>query len=118
MSINNTTRFDWDKVTTMLNNKNQESYVDPLLKTYTDAAKEEQDAVNSPRHYNANGNIECIDSIEASMSVEQFKGYCKGNAQKYIWRMSYKKNAIEDLRKARWYLDRLIDAEMKTPTDI
>jgi hypothetical protein len=42
------------------------------------------------------------------MSLDQFQGYLKGNCQKYIWRMSYKGKALEDLKKARWYLDKLI----------
>lgn len=65
------------------------------------------DPVNKPTHYQA-GDIECIDAIKASMSDEQFLGYLKGNVEKYVWRMSYKGKPVEDLRKARWYLDRLI----------
>ena len=44
---------------------------------------EEEDAVNSPDHYNT-GNIECIDAIEESMSSVAFKGYLKGNCMKYL----------------------------------
>lgn len=62
------------------------------------------DAIN-PSHYQSE--IECIDAIKASMTKEQFKGYLKGNVQKYIWRYE-KKNGVEDLKKAQWYLDRLI----------
>jgi hypothetical protein len=36
-------------------------------------------------------------------------GFCLGNAMKYIWRADLKRDAIEDLRKARWYLDREIE---------
>ena len=50
------------------------------------------------------------------MSVEAFKGYLKGNVEKYVWRMSYKGRPVEDLRKARFYLDRLIGIEVKNPT--
>lgn len=66
------------------------------------------DAVNNPSHYKA-GDIECIDAIRASMSKEQFIGYLKGNVEKYVWRMSYKGRPVEDLRKARWYLDRMVE---------
>jgi hypothetical protein len=62
------------------------------------------DAIN-PSHYQSE--IECIDAIKASMTKEQFKGYLKGNVQKYIWRYE-QKNGVEDLKKAQWYLDRLI----------
>tara|TARA_R110002020_G_scaffold126093_4_gene283762 strand:- start:1274 stop:1579 length:306 start_codon:yes stop_codon:yes gene_type:complete len=65
------------------------------------------DNVNAPFHYNA-GKIECIESIKASMSIEAFKGYLKGNCQKYLWRFDYKGKAKEDLQKASWYLNKLI----------
>ena len=65
------------------------------------------DVVNKPHHYNT-GNIECIDAIKESMEPEQFLGYLKGNCLKYLWRYEYKGKPVEDLRKARWYLERLI----------
>ena len=66
------------------------------------------DPVNSPIHYaDTNGGIECIEAIEASMSMEEFKGFLKGNVQKYVWRYA-QKNGVEDLKKAKWYLERLI----------
>ena len=65
------------------------------------------DAVNNPSHY-ASGDIECIDAIEASMSREAFCGYLKGNVQKYMWRYEKKINPVEDLKKAQWYQNRLI----------
>ena len=66
------------------------------------------DAVNSPSHY-ASGEIECIDAIKASMTPEAFTGYLKGNVQKYMWRYEKKVNPAEDLKKAQWYLARLIE---------
>jgi predicted nucleic acid-binding Zn ribbon protein len=60
----------------------------------------------NPQHYKS-GNIECIDTIKASMTHESFKGYLKGNIQKYIFRYEQKKG-LEDLQKAEWYLTRLI----------
>ena len=66
------------------------------------------DPVNSPAHYADNfGGIQCIDAIETSMSTEEFKCFLKGNVQKYVWRYS-QKNGAEDLKKAKWYLERLI----------
>jgi hypothetical protein len=64
------------------------------------------DVVNRPEHYRQGG-LECIEAIEASMSREEFQGYLKGNIEKYLWRYRYK-NGVQDLHKARWYLDRLI----------
>ena len=57
------------------------------------------DNVNHPNHY-CQGGIECIKAIEASMTPEEFQGYCKGNVMKYIWRFR-EKNGLEDLKKAQ-----------------
>lgn len=70
----------------------------------------EMDNVNSPSHYNESG-IECIEAIRASLG-DEFGGYCKGNVMKYLWRYKYK-NGVEDLKKARVYLDWLIEAEVE-----
>ena len=61
------------------------------------------DPVN-PEHYRQGG-IECIDAIEAALTPEEFQGYCKGNAMKYIWRAGEKGSEIQDLKKAIWYLE-------------
>ena len=66
------------------------------------------DPVNHPSHY-TDGVIECINAIQESMSFEGFCGYLKGNIQKYLWRYEKKNNPLEDLKKARWYIDKLID---------
>ena len=70
-------------------------------------AVKNNDAVNHPSHY-TQGGIECIDAMKASMSDEAFKGLLKGNVIKYIWRYEKKVNPLEDLKKAKWYLERLI----------
>lgn len=64
------------------------------------------DMVNSPPHYNKAG-VECIDAIAAATG-EGFEFYLQGNILKYLWRYRYK-NGTEDLKKARWYLDKLIE---------
>mgnify|MGYP001087476775 CR=1 FL=1 len=66
---------------------------------------ERTDMVNSPPHYNQEG-IECIDAIEAATS-DGYEYYLQGNIIKYLWRYRYK-NGVEDLKKAHWYLERLI----------
>ena len=73
---------------------------------------EEVDAVNSPLHYKSGG-IEAIEGIEASMGPEAFAGYLKGSVTKYLWRYEKKGKPLEDLKKARWFLDRLIAAQEK-----
>ena len=97
MSINDASRFDWDRVT----NKTG-------LEPWATLAEEEEDMVGAPKHYNS-GNIECIEAIEESMSSVAFKGYLKGNAMKYLWRYDYKGKQVEDLQKAGWYLNKLTD---------
>ena len=64
------------------------------------------DMVNSPPHYNQAG-IECIDAIEAATS-DGYEYYLQGNIIKYLWRYRYK-NGVEDLKKAQWYLGKLIE---------
>ena len=63
------------------------------------------DSVNHPEHY-TQGGIECIDAIEAALTPEEFRGYCKGNALKYIWRERMK-GGEESIAKAEWYLDKV-----------
>lgn len=60
------------------------------------------DTVNHPKHYNSHpSGVECIDIIEHfSFNI--------GNAIKYLWRSGMKGDALEDLKKARWYVDRAI----------
>jgi len=65
------------------------------------------DMVDNPPHYN-NGSIECIEAIEAMLNKDEYIGYLRGNALKYRWRFRYKKKPFEDLRKARWYEERLM----------
>ena len=66
-----------------------------------------EDLVNSPPHYRQGG-IECIDAIRAALTEEEFRGYCKGNAMKYLWRMGLKGDKVQDSEKARWYINRLL----------
>jgi hypothetical protein len=68
------------------------------------------DMVNSPPHYNQTG-IECIHAISAATG-DGFKYYLQGNIMKYLWRFDYKDKPIEDLQKAKWYLDKLIEEVM------
>lgn len=67
----------------------------------------EVDPVNNPPHYNKGG-VECIEAIRAALGPELFQGYCNGNTIKYLWRHRYKGKPLEDLRKAQFYLERLI----------
>ena len=92
-SIDEITREEWDW----------------MSKTFTGKLyhpQDKHDPVEQPDHYNK-GAIEAIEAIKASMHPQEYKGYLKGNCLKYLWRYEYK-NGVEDLRKARVYLDWLI----------
>ena len=65
------------------------------------------DPVNSPKHYCSHpSGVECI-------QITEHMSFCLGNAVKYIWRADEKNDAVEDLRKARWYIDREIAKRIK-----
>lgn len=67
----------------------------------------DNDMVNHPSHY-TQGGIECIDALKAAtVSKTGIEAVCTANAIKYLWRYE-EKNGIEDVKKARWYIDRLI----------
>ncbi len=67
-----------------------------------DSRTQMYDSVNHPKHYMKHpSGIECI-------VVTEHMNFCLGNAVKYIWRAGDKGNQLEDLKKARWYLDREI----------
>ena len=68
--------------------------------------EDKHNPVTQPDHYNK-GAIEAIEAIKASMHPQEYKGYLKGNCLKYLWRYEYK-NGVEDLRKAKVYLEWLI----------
>ena len=62
-----------------------------------------RDMVNHPPHYTEHpSGVECIQIVE-------HMNFCRGNAVKYIWRAGEKGDPIEDLKKARWYIDREIE---------
>lgn len=69
--------------------------------------KRMKDVVSQPPHYTAHpSGIECI-------QVTEHMGFNLGNAIKYIWRCDLKQDAIEDLKKAKWYIEREIEKRAK-----
>lgn len=80
--------------------------------------KEEEEAakVSGPPHYKQ-GNIECIDYLRDSMGHVGFSYVCEGNIKKYVHRWRGK-NGLEDLKKARVYLDWLIETAEKNETSL
>lgn len=69
---------------------------------------EELDQVNHPAHY-TQGDIECWDAMKACMSEQEFAGYLRGCAIKYLWRCTDKGTFTQDLQKARAYVDKLVE---------
>ena len=63
------------------------------------------DMVNSPSHYQLDG-MEAIDIIKTILTPEEYRGYLKGNALKYMLREPYKGNPAQDVSKAQWHLER------------
>lgn len=63
--------------------------------------------VDHPQHY-TQGDIECIQAIEAQAGPLGAFEYCRGAVSKYLWRCLYKGNPVKDLKKARWYIERAI----------
>ena len=73
------------------------------------------DMVNNPPHY-ASGKFECIEVMEDALSKEAVMNFCICNAFKYIFRHK-KKNGIEDIQKAKWYLNKYIELEENTTSE-
>ena len=67
--------------------------------------KPEPDNVNHPAHYESQTSLECIDVMEIAFGADAVGNFCLCNAFKYLWRYKHK-GGKEDLRKAKWYLDR------------
>lgn len=82
-----------------------------LNDTYAEIEQVRQDAINNPTHY-TNGNIECLDAMQAMLSPDEFIGFLRGNIFKYQWRYKLK-NGVEDLKKAQFYQNKLIELESK-----
>ena len=73
-----------------------------------DVEKSENDSIN-PSHY-VFGGIETIEYLKAKLTPEEYRGFLKGNVLKYVSREA-EKNGLEDLKKDKWYLDKLIEFE-------
>lgn len=70
------------------------------------------DPVNKPEHYTY-GNFECIDVLEDILKdCTGQESFCIGNVIKYLWRYK-RKNGVQDLEKAKWYLEKAIEINKK-----
>ena len=97
----------WVDRSIYINIKEASKPISEAIKEWVDC-KEEVDVVNQPPHYTEHpSGIECI-------QVTEHMGFNLGNAIKYIWRCDLKQDAIEDLKKAKWYIDREIDKRVRS----
>jgi len=89
--------------------KSKREYLEKIAHS-TDITYENEvkfDNVNSPAHYK-HGKKETIDVIRDCMESDEYHGYLKGNVLKYVSRYKWKGEPLEDLKKAQWYLNRLV----------
>jgi len=91
-----------------MNDWSEAPMITPMSLEERQRAKE-RDNVNNPAHYGT-GSIECIEYIKDFLTDEELIGYYRGNVAKYLHRWRYK-NGLEDLKKARWYLEALIQQQ-------
>lgn len=71
-------------------------------------AKEEM--VNHPRHYGGDTEYECIKVLKAWMGDDEYRGFLRGNAIKYLCRVGKKDESVQELKKVKWYVEKLIEA--------
>lgn len=72
---------------------------------------EKKELVNHPKHYGGDTEYECIKVLKAWLSPEEYNGFLKGNAIKYLCRVGKKDGEIQELKKASWYLNKLIESK-------
>ena len=101
MSIDDATPDEWDAIKADRYHDNR----DPKEVPYA------PDPVNKPQHYRV-GEVEAIDYINQQLGGEGIRHYLEGNILKYMHRWRFK-NGVEDLRKAKWYLEKLIYEEVQ-----
>ena len=80
-----------------------------VIAMYESLAQFHSDNVNHPKHYET-GKFECIDVMVETQGEDAVKAYCLCAAFKYLYRHK-RKNGLEDIKKARWYLDKFIELE-------
>lgn len=72
--------------------------------------KEPKEAVNHPLHYGGDTPYECIKVLFNWLSIEEYRGFLHGNAIKYLCRTGKKDETVQELKKAVWYINKLIES--------
>lgn len=75
--------------------------------------EKDKSIISHPARYGGDTAYECIKVLEAWMPKEQYKGFLRGNALKYLCRVGKKDETVQELKKARFYLDKYIEFEEK-----
>lgn len=71
---------------------------------------EKPEAVNHPLHYGGDTTYECIKVLKAWMSADEYRGFLRGNAIKYLCRTGKKDETVQELKKSAWYINKLIES--------
>lgn len=88
---------------------------DGNMKVHANKVKDGVDMVNHPSHYET-GKFECIEVMEEAISKDAVMAFCLCNAFKYLYRCS-RKNGVEDIRKAQWYLNKYLELHDRDKED-
>jgi len=120
-SIDDATPEEWNNLRNNALGKSYSKLINTTIGSdqddYEQWVMNRDDPVNHPPHYNKGG-IECIDAIKAMLSTDEFVGYLRGNSLKYRWRMRYKSNPIQDMKKAQWYETKLMQFWLENRDDL
>ena len=72
-----------------------------------------KEEINHPERYGGDTPYECIKVLKAWLPKDEYRGFLRGNAIKYICRLGKKDESVQELKKARWYIDKLIELDEK-----
>lgn len=118
MSIDNATNEDWNLYSFEHNRKLSQKFKPVFEEEYSPGdVRDGLDVSNlaapctettTPQERYGSGGIECIEAIRSALTDEEFRGFCKGNMIKYIWRERHKQGD-DALRKARDYISQLLE---------
>lgn len=75
--------------------------------------EKDKSIISHPARYGGDTAYECIKVLEAWLPPEQYKGFLRGNAIKYLCRVGKKDETVQELKKSKWYLEKLIEKEEK-----
>ena len=96
---------------------NDKECVPSLLCGSCEYNHENKEEVNHPTRYGGDTVYECIKVLKAWMSPDEYKGFLRGNFIKYVCRLGKKDDNVQELKKARFYLDKLIEFEEENGKD-